>query len=169
VADVSLVLPALPEHVRTARLVVVAAARRAGLDDQLVDELRLAVGEACARAVGLHRRDAPGERIVITVSDEPTRLTVSVVDRGPTANAPVDDLVAGEPADGVVADVSGVIEDLDSFDSFDPDLPLALLNGLVDGLDVAPGADGVGTVVTLAWPLPHRLLSGSPSTAAARH
>ena len=47
----TLSLPPAPEHVRTARLVVVAAARRFGLDEELVDDVRLAVGEAVARAV----------------------------------------------------------------------------------------------------------------------
>ncbi len=46
---VELDLPATAEHVRTARLVSVAVARRLGLDDPLVEEVRLAVGEACAR------------------------------------------------------------------------------------------------------------------------
>jgi anti-sigma regulatory factor (Ser/Thr protein kinase) len=46
-ATVELKIPPLPVHVRTARLVGVAAGRRAGLDDVLVDELRLALGEAC--------------------------------------------------------------------------------------------------------------------------
>ena len=39
-----------PEHVRTARLVAVAVARRAGFDEARLDEVRLAVGEVCARA-----------------------------------------------------------------------------------------------------------------------
>ena len=42
-------LPA-PEHVRTARLVVVAVARRAGFEEERLDDVRLAVGEVCARA-----------------------------------------------------------------------------------------------------------------------
>ena len=33
------------EHVRTARLIAVAAARRAGVDEARLDEVRLAVGE----------------------------------------------------------------------------------------------------------------------------
>ena len=41
---------------RTARLVAVAVARRAGVADELLDEVRLAIGEACTRAVALHRR-----------------------------------------------------------------------------------------------------------------
>jgi serine/threonine-protein kinase RsbW len=42
---------ALPAHVRTARLVATAVARRSGVDEALLDEVRLAVGEACSRAV----------------------------------------------------------------------------------------------------------------------
>ena len=45
-----------PAHVRTARLVGVAVARRAGVADTIIDEVRLAIGEACSRAVALHRR-----------------------------------------------------------------------------------------------------------------
>ena len=42
---------ALPAHVRTARLVATAVARRSGVAESLLDEVRLAVGEACSRAV----------------------------------------------------------------------------------------------------------------------
>ena len=48
---VALRFQAAPEHVRTARLVAVAVARRAGMDEVRLDEIRLAVGEMCARAV----------------------------------------------------------------------------------------------------------------------
>ena len=54
-ATVELRFTALPEHVRTARLVAVSLARRAGVDDETLDEVRLAVGEAATRAVGRHR------------------------------------------------------------------------------------------------------------------
>ena len=53
-ASATLTIPPSVEHVRTARLVVVAAARRAGLSDDAVDDVRLAVGEAVARAVLRH-------------------------------------------------------------------------------------------------------------------
>src|SRR6266511_3711869 len=44
-----------PAHVRTARLVAVAVARRAGVAEELLEEIRIAIGEACSRAVALHR------------------------------------------------------------------------------------------------------------------
>ncbi|MFD0854548.1 ATP-binding protein, partial [Actinomadura adrarensis] len=48
-ATVELSFSALPVHVRTARLIVTAVARRSGVAEALLDEVRLAVGEACSR------------------------------------------------------------------------------------------------------------------------
>lgn len=156
-AVVELSLTPLPAHVRTARLVVVAAARRAGLDGELVDELRLAIGEAASRAVGLHRRHAPGAPVLISVADEPTGLTVTVVDQGPAAGPLPDDL-AGD-----------LFEDDDEpGDVVDPDVALAVLTGLVDECTIEP-TEG-GTTVTLRWPLPARPLGvvGPGSSQAAQ-
>lgn len=156
-AVVELLLPATPAHVRTARLVTVAAARRAGLPVELVDELRLAVGEACARAVGLHARHAPHERVQVTVTDDLLGLSVAVRDCGPAAGPEVDD-VAGE-----LLDVGSVDE---ATDAVDPDVALALLVGLVDEVEVT-AHDGSGTTVTLRWPLGPRLVSGPGTTAVS--
>ena len=152
-AVVELQLPALPEHVRTARLVCVAAARRAGLRPELVDELRLAVGEACARAVGLHARHAPEELVTVRVIDDVLGLTVTVHDCGPEAGPVVDDL-----AEGLLDRSAGGGDE----DAADPDVALALLDGLVDEVEVA-AVDGEGTTVSLRWPLPRRA-AGTPST-----
>src|SRR3954470_23484182 len=153
-AVVELTLAPLPAHVRTARLVGVAAARRAGLEPELVDELRLAVGEACSRAVGLHARHAQGQPVRITVSDDPTGLTITVTDQGPAAgpvsDAPAGDLLDADSGDDVVVD---------------PDVALAVLSGLVDdySVDAGPG----GTTVTLRWPLPPGP-SGAAGTASTQ-
>ena len=42
----ALTLPPATEQVRLARLVAGAAARRSGVDEDVLDEVRLAVGEA---------------------------------------------------------------------------------------------------------------------------
>ena len=138
-AVVELLLSPLPAHVRTARLVVVAAARRAGLDDERVDELRLALGEACSRAVSLNAVHAPGVAVVVAVQDEPGRLTVTVTDRGPAAG-PVPHDVAG-----------GMLDGDPSADAVHPDVALAVVTGLVDDVHVEPGPDG--TSVRMRWPL----------------
>jgi serine/threonine-protein kinase RsbW len=136
-ATVELSLSPLPIHVRTARLVGVAAARRAGLGDDDIDELRLAVGEACARAVALHTEHAPDVPVVVRVRDDAGSLTVEVVDVGPESGP-----------------VSAGVDDLFAADEVDPRVALAVLAGLVDDLSVEPS--GQGTTVTLRWPLPPR-------------
>ena len=147
-ALVELLLPPLAVHVRTARLVVVAAARRAGLEDELVDELRFAVGEACSRAMGLHARHAPEKPVRITVVDRPGGLTVTVTDAGPAAGPVPEDVSAGLLADDDLD--SAADDELDEL--VDPDLALAVLSGLVESTTVEAGPDG--TTVTLHWPLP---------------
>jgi anti-sigma regulatory factor (Ser/Thr protein kinase) len=159
-AEVELLLPALPEHVRTARLVTVAAARRAGLAGELVDELRLAVGEACARAVGLHARYAPDERVQVVIADGPVGLTVRVTDCGPEAGPAVDDVTGGLLEAG--SDETGASSpdpSSDLADLADPDVALALVTGLVDEVEVSRSAGG--TTVSLTWPLRVRPSTGS--------
>ena len=157
-AVVELLLSPLPSHVRTARLVVVAAARRAGLDDERVDELRLALGEACSRAVGLHARHAPERPVSVTIQDDPGRLTVTVTDAGPAAGPAPDDLAEG------LLDVGGAAPGAPSTDDLvDPDVALAVVTSLLDDVAVQAGPDG--TAVTMRWPLPVRLRV--PGTAAA--
>ncbi len=66
----TLSLPPTPEHVRTARLVVVAAARRAGVAEDVVDDVRLAVGEAVARAVLRHAASGTDADVEVVVDDD---------------------------------------------------------------------------------------------------
>jgi anti-sigma regulatory factor (Ser/Thr protein kinase) len=76
----TLSIPPSVEHVRTARLVAVAAARRAGLDEVAVDDVRLAVGEAVARAVLRHGAAEISAPIHIVVRDDGTAFEVEVHD-----------------------------------------------------------------------------------------
>ena len=137
-ATVELLLSPLPYHVRTARLVGVATARRAGLADEHVDELRFALGEACARAVALHEAHAPDTPVKVLLRDDPGGLTVEVVDQGPESPPLDTDAEALFDADG-----------------FDPSVSLAVLSGMVDDCEILP--DATGTTVRLRWPLPVRL------------
>ena len=139
---VELLLPPHPHHVRTARLIGVAAARRAGLPDELVDELRWALGEACSRAVALHAQHAPDVPVRVLVRDDTGGLSVEVVD------SCADGAPPAAPADG--ADPEALFEGED----VDPGVSLAVLGGLVDDVDVS--TSGTGTTVRLRWPLPLR-------------
>jgi serine/threonine-protein kinase RsbW len=70
----------LPVHVRTARLVATAVARRSGVQEALLDEVRLAVGEACSRAVEAHRAHCPAEPVRIELTGTDGRFEVVVID-----------------------------------------------------------------------------------------
>ena len=89
----TLTIPPSVEHVRTARLVAVAAARRAGLADEAVDDVRLAVGEIVARAVLRHGAAALETGIEVVVSDD-DGFQVEVLDGSDPARPDEDDGVA---------------------------------------------------------------------------
>lgn len=80
----------LPAHVRTARLVATAVARRSGVDEPLLDEVRLAVGEACSRAVEAHRQHCPAEPVRIELSNDGGRFQVTVTDTVPGDGHPLE-------------------------------------------------------------------------------
>src|SRR5215472_10115984 len=103
-ATVELSFTALPAHVRTARLVATAVARRSGVDESLLDEVRLAVGEACSRAVEGHQLYCPGEPVRLALTDLAGRFEVEVTDtcapgaRSTGSPGPVADHAGSDPA-----------------------------------------------------------------------
>src|SRR5712692_6664327 len=78
-ATVEVTFTPLPAHVRTARLVATAVARRSGVAEALLDEVRLAVGEACSRAVEAHQLYCPAEPVRISLTDRAGRFEIEVV------------------------------------------------------------------------------------------
>jgi anti-sigma regulatory factor (Ser/Thr protein kinase) len=150
-----------PAHVRTARLVGVAVARRAGVADTLIDEVRLAIGEACSRAVALHRRHGLSDLVEVELTTD-SQLTVRVTDRAPAAEAIIGPAL--DETDPDRTDPFGLLQDPKmegrgggaivtvSDEDVAVGVSLTLLAGLVEGLQVVPGPGGVGTQVIMAWP-----------------
>jgi Histidine kinase-like ATPase domain len=107
VATVELSFVPRPAHVRTARQVAVALARRAGLGDDILDEVRLAVAEACGLALALQRRNRPDDPVVL-VFDDDAGLTVDVRTSAPLDPASGDHalsvLAAAVPRPAVMAE-----------------------------------------------------------------
>lgn len=133
-----------PAHVRTARLVASAVARRLGVADGAIDEIRFAVGEACARAVDLHERHAPDQLVTMLLEDE-GKFVVTVLDAAPAgAEVPGDPL---ERLDRLNAPPGNGDE------SMPAGFGLAVIGGLVDDLEITPVEGGSGTVVRMSWPL----------------
>jgi serine/threonine-protein kinase RsbW len=139
-----------PAYVRTIRLVAAAAARRAGVPVELLDELRLAIGEACTRAVALHRRHRLPDLIDVVMT-EGARFTVRVIDRSPGG---------GEPNTGSEGLAARVAVDsgraTDDEEALANEVGIALLTGLVADLAVEPITDGKGTEVRMSWPIARR-------------
>ncbi len=136
VPTVTLQLPASTAHVRTARLVAAAMARRSGVDAGALDEIRLAVGEACARAMRLHARHGLTEPVTVEFVDG-ERFRVSVLDRA------LAEMVDAGELDG---------DDASPEPSFEA-LGLALLAAVVPELVVSSADDGSGGQVVMSWPV----------------
>jgi anti-sigma regulatory factor (Ser/Thr protein kinase) len=128
-ATVEVTFTPLPAHVRTARLIATAVARRSGVDESLLDEVRLAVGEACSRAVEAHRVHCPQQPIRVALTGSRERFEVVVTDAAPAVE-PVPVEGGGTAGDTVVDG-------------------LALIAGLAD--DVSIGSAGPGTSIAMSW------------------
>jgi serine/threonine-protein kinase RsbW len=76
----TLAIPPDTEQVRVARLVATAAARRTGLAEPQIDDVRLAVGEAVGRAVVRQQRAGDLSPVRIRMVDEYPGFVVEVVD-----------------------------------------------------------------------------------------
>jgi anti-sigma regulatory factor (Ser/Thr protein kinase) len=155
-ATVEVTFTPLPVHVRTARLVATAVARRSGVAESLLDEVRLAVGEACSRAVEAHQQHCPGEPIRVSLTDDGEQFQVVVTDavRGSEHDLPAGvSLPAGTGAEGGNGTSLGGDSALSSAGAVPLRLPedvgLAVIAGLADDVRIAPAA--TGTSVTMIW------------------
>lgn len=133
---VTIKLPPKPDQVRTARLLAVSVARRAGVAETLIDEVRLAVGEACARAVQVHIAGDVTEPVVVVLSNG-LGFEVVVTDSATRTAAPVQRLPLGVHHRG---------ED-------DPaSIGLTVLAAVVDDVSIEAIAP-IGTRVRMRWPI----------------
>jgi serine/threonine-protein kinase RsbW len=134
----------LPEHVRTARFIAASVARRAGVADGVLDEIKLAVSEACSLAVRFNLAHAPSSPVELRLIEEATSFSVEVAD---SVGRPAPD------ADSALAfDLTTDDDRVDSFDlSGHERLGLAVISGLVD--DVSVEYLAAGSVVTMTWPI----------------
>ena len=140
-ATVEMTFTPLPAHVRTARLVATAVARRSGVPEALLDEVRLAVGEACSRAVEVHQEHCPAEPVRVALTGAGERFEVVVTNTA-----------AG--GDGMAWPPQPVPEEQDSV-AAPAELGLAVIAGLADDVQVSRNGDGLS--IRMSWP------SGAPA------
>jgi anti-sigma regulatory factor (Ser/Thr protein kinase) len=160
VATVTVAFTPLPAHVRTARFVSASVARRAGVAENLLDEIRLAVSEACSLAVRLHLAQAPAEPVELRLTEVADEFRIEVADavaRSQLGDASVPSSRTG--AEGGAVDTA----DIDELEATIDDtgelvdlrarerIGLAVIAGLVDDFSVDYGENG--SVVTMSWPI----------------
>jgi serine/threonine-protein kinase RsbW len=148
-ATVELSFTALPAHVRTARLVATAVARRSGVDESLLDEVRLAVGEACSRAVEGHQLYCPGEPVRLALTDLAGRFEVEVTDTcAPGTRWPGGPVPPAGSGAQVAAGDAGASSG--SGAGFPAGLGIAVIEGLADDVEIS--ATAAGTSIRMSWP-----------------
>jgi serine/threonine-protein kinase RsbW len=141
--ELVLEFPPRPEYVRAVRHTVGALAHLHGVPDEVVQDIRLAVSEACTHAVSVNA-DSGSHDVKVVAGVTHDRIVIDVLDRGP------------EPA----KEISGSPDELPTEDlPFERALSLPLIRGLVDDFSIAP-RDGGGRVVRMAISIQPRADSG---------
>jgi serine/threonine-protein kinase RsbW len=149
-ATVEMSFTPLPVHVRTARLVATAVARRSGVEEALLDEVRLAVGEACSRAVEAHQAQCPDEPVRVELTGANGRFEVVVTDAA--ASGQEDGASPSAQPGGWSAPADVVPNGTSALDHSIPPqgLGLAVIAGLAD--DVQFARTPAGLSITMSWP-----------------
>jgi serine/threonine-protein kinase RsbW len=135
--ELELSLPPKPEYVRTARHTVGALARLHGVPEDVVEDIKLAVSEACNTALFALTDLTTTEPITVRAWGGPEAMILEILDRGP----------------GPAREILGDPEELDTGDlPFESALSLPLIRGLVDELALGPregGGSSLRITVTL--------------------
>jgi hypothetical protein len=157
-ATVEMTFTPLPAHVRTARLVATAVARRSGVAEALLDEVRLAVGEACSRAVEVHQEHCPAEPVRVALTGADRRFEVVVTNTAasddsmemPTIPGPAAPRSAGPGPTTPRSAGPGPTTPPNGPLGLPADLGLAVIAGLAD--DVQVSRTGHGLSIRMSWP-----------------
>lgn len=139
-ATVEMSFTPLPAHVRTARLVATAVARRSGVAESLLDEVRLAVGEACSRAVEAHQANCPEEPVRVALTGSRGRFEVVVQDSATADELEAVPLAAAAGGGGGGPGTSVLPQELG----------LAVIAGLADDVEIARRPGGLS--IRMSWP-----------------
>lgn len=128
-SGIELQIPARPEYIGLARLVVssLASSRRLLADDRIHD-LKLAVSEACTNAIEVHAGLDIEDRVLLRWAERDDRLEIAVEDHGPGFDP------AALPEHPPVTDPDRL--------NFERGLGIPLIRTLVDHVDFEPSAEG---------------------------
>ena len=80
--DLVLEIAPEPEHVRTARLFAASVARHFNVDEDKVDDLKVAISEACTNSFRAHTAASISDPVLVVASRADDGVRFSVVDAG---------------------------------------------------------------------------------------
>ena len=149
-ATVEMSFTPLPAHVRTARLVATAVARRSGVDEALLDEVRLAVGEACSRAVEAHQEHCPAEPVRVALTGTDGRFEVVVTDTAVQHNGAAGPGAGANGGSEAPGDEPAAAEADPARQAVSAELGLAVIEGLADDVEIARTKAGLS--IRMSWP-----------------
>ena len=134
--SLELSVPARVEYIAVVRLVVasLANARRIMADDR-IDDLKLAVSEACTNAIEANAESGRSAPVVVSCWEAPERFEICVADAGPGFDP--DDLPQHPP-----------VTDPDRL-NFERGLGIPLIRSLVDDVRFESGPEGTAVWMTL--------------------
>jgi serine/threonine-protein kinase RsbW len=120
---VELEIPPRSAYVRVVRLAFTMLARQAQFDEDRVDDLKIAISEACTNAVLSNESAGKRDPVTITWTDEADRVVIGIEDRGTIYTGGQDPLDSQGLGQRIMMSV-------------------ALLESLVDECEIIPRADG---------------------------
>jgi serine/threonine-protein kinase RsbW len=129
----ALEVPPDADQVRTARLFASAVARHFGVDEDRVEDLKVAISEATTNSINAHRKADITDPVRIAAASEGEGVRFSVIDVGPgfsTENMLADTRSEVTPAHGL----------------FEGSLGLTLIRTLFPGVEITQNADRGMTV-----------------------
>ncbi|MGH2754442.1 MAG: ATP-binding protein [Actinomycetota bacterium] len=127
-SPVQLQIPPRPEYVGVIRLALGSLARSAGMDEESIDDLRIAISEACTNAVEAREQGPSDEPVTVTWDVDATTVVVEISGRG-------------EPSAARDVDTQGFSTRLAMSE--------ALLKSLVDGYEITQAPEGGRVRLTL--------------------
>lgn len=132
-AAASIEVPPRSPYVGVVRLATAALARAAGFDEDVVDNIKIAVSEACTTAVLSHEQAGTDDPVTVTWEQVDDAVTIEIADRG----------ISYDP------------DDLEGDDTVTlrQALSVALLRSLVDRCDIT-GREGGGMTTRLQLNVP---------------
>jgi serine/threonine-protein kinase RsbW len=139
VAEIRLEIPPRLDYLAVVRLVVAtAAALDPALPESRLDDLRLAVTEACSNAIKAHRPEAVEDPVIVSCHLDEDRFQVDIRDRGPGFDP---DALAALPE---VSDPKRL--------QHESGLGIPLIRVLTDEVTFEPAGDGTIVSMTLKRP-----------------